>query len=191
MKRVLLAITLALLIPGMLNAATLGVYFDWQPPGQMSYAPAPFSFFDVYLYLHNSGHAFITAIEYQLQTPMDPTHALFQINAVTYPPNHSAELGDPFTGHSITYWPPLDGENPGYNQMCHYVCFTTDPCWNEGGGIADYPLVVGGHPDTGEIRGTFWPDNDIFLIDGLQSTLCPEANAVEEKSWGAIKSLYK
>ena len=193
MKRVLLAITLALLIPGMLNAATLGAYFDWQPPGQMSYSPAAFTYFDVYLYMHNSGVGFITAIEYQLQTPSDPTHVFFGIDMIhiTYPDNMAVTLGDPFTGHSISYWPPLDGANPGYNMMCHMPCFTTDPCVSEGGVLADYPLVIGAHPGSGELRGTYWPGNLFFSIDGLTSILCPEANAVEEKSWGAIKSLYK
>lgn len=178
MKRVLLAITLALLVPGMLNAATMGVYFDWQPPGQMTYSPVPFSPFDVYLYLHNAGYDFVTAVEYQLQTPSDPWHSKFGISAVTYPDNMTISQGDPFAGHSIAYWPPLDGQDPGYNQLCHYVCFTTEPCDS----ISGYQLVVGGHPDTGEIRGTYYPGMEIFTIDGLTSLVCPGTNAVEEKS---------
>ena len=190
MKRVLLAITLALLIPGMLSGQTLGYYFDWQPPGQMAYTPAPFSFFDVYLYLHNSGHDFISAIEYQLVTT-EAIPLLFQISEVSYPANMSAELGDPWIGHAISYWPPLDGLNPGYNEMCHYKCFTTEPCGVAG--LVNFPLVVGPHPDSGEVRGTYWTEGDHFLfdIDGLTSWICPDPTTVEEKSWGAIKSLYK
>lgn len=43
MKKLLLAFATALLIPGMLGAATLGAYFD--TPSTMADSPAPFSFF--------------------------------------------------------------------------------------------------------------------------------------------------
>jgi hypothetical protein len=141
--------------------------------------------------MHNSGQDFVTAIEYQLVTPSDPTHVFLGISAVDYPDNMSVKDGDPFAGHSIAYWPPLDGRTPGYNMMCHYTCFTVEPCWNEGGILADYPIVVAPHPDTGEIRGTFWPGHLFFGLGGMTSTLCPFETATEAKSWGAIKSLYR
>ena len=43
MRKLLLAFATALLIPGMLGAATLDVYFD--APSTMADSPAPFSFF--------------------------------------------------------------------------------------------------------------------------------------------------
>lgn len=191
MKRVLLAITLALLIPGTMNAATMGVYFDYQPPGQMSYTPAPFAYFDMFLYLHNAGVDFITAVEYQLQTPADPSHVFFGIHpTVVYPDNMSVSLGDPFVGHSMSYWPPLDGNSPGYNLMCTIQGVIFEPCYPVGI-LADYPVVIGPNPGSDELRGTFWPDNEFFDIIGLTSILCPVENAVEDTSWGAIKSLYK
>jgi hypothetical protein len=187
MKRVLLTLAVALLIPGMLNAATMGAYFGFGG-SQMAYSPpAPFSFFDVYLYLHNSNY-YVTAVEYQLQTPLDPGHALFAYQGVEYPDNMSVDLGDPFVGHSITYWPPLNGYIPGYNLLATLKdCYITGPC----GSIIDYPLVIGPHPDSGELRGTFTPDHDFFPISGLTSILCPVEFAAEETSWGAIKSLYE
>jgi hypothetical protein len=52
--------------------------------------------------------------------------------------------------------------------------------------------VVGPHPDSGFLRGTFAPENEFFDIIGLTSVLCPEEPvAVEEESWGTIKSMYR
>jgi hypothetical protein len=185
MRKLLLAIATALLIPGMLSAATLGAYFSYAP-ATMAYAPAPFSFFDVYLYLHDAGY-YVTAVEYQLQTPVDPSHALFQIVSVSYPSAKTVTLGDPFSGHSIAYWPPLNGFVPGYNLLVTLQCVTLAPC----GQFTDYPLVLGLHPSSGELRGTFAPDNEFFQIAGLTSVICPEQIGTQEESWGAIKSLYR
>ncbi len=99
MRKLLLAFATALLIPGMLGAATLGAYFE--TPSRMADSPAPFSFFDV------------------------------------------------------------------------------------------YPPMIGPHPDSGEIRGTFAPENELFPIVGLTSIICPELVGTQEESWGAIESLYR
>jgi hypothetical protein len=189
MKRALL-IVLLLLVPATLTAeiATMGIFFDLIPASMADY-PTPFSFFDVYLYMHHADY-YVTAVEYQLQTPSDLTHALYQINSVGYPEYYSVSLGDPFNGHSISYWPPLDGYNPGYNLLCKITGFTTDYCWNEDGPIVEYYLVVGPHPDTGECKGTYWPDNLTFPIVGRTSIICPQDPvAVQEESWGAIKAM--
>jgi hypothetical protein len=167
----------------------MGVYFSYTP-NTMAYSPSPFSFFDAYVYIHQAD-VYFTAIEYQLLTPSDPTHALLQINSVEYPDNMSVQMGDPFAGHSITYWPPSNGYVPGYNLVVKYSLFTTVACWDEGGGLMDYPLVIGPHPDSGELRGTYYPDNLFFPIVGLTSILCPFEYATEETTWGAIKSQYK
>lgn len=187
MKRVLLSLAVALLLPGMLSAATMGAYFSYTP-GAMSASPAVFTTFDVYLFVHNAD-AYVTAVEYQLATPTDPTHVFFAIGAVEYPDNKAVNLGDPFSGHSISYWPPLNGYTPGYNLLCSFPAFLTEPCWNEGGLVSDYLLVIGPHPDSGELRGTYSPDNEFFDIIGLTSLLCPSEIATESSSWGAIKSL--
>jgi hypothetical protein len=185
MRRLLLAFATALLIPGVLSAATVGAFFSSEP-ATMASAPAPFSFFDVYLYLHDAEY-YVTALEYQLQTPVDPSHALFSIVGITYPDNEAVSLGDPFSGHSIAYWPPLNGFVPGYNLLVTLQCVTLAPC----GQLADYPLVIGPDPSSGELRGTFAPDNEFFQITGLTSVICPEQIGTQEESWGAIKSLYR
>jgi hypothetical protein len=169
----------------------MGCYFGF-PPGAVLYSPTAFSFFDVYIYLHNADY-YVTAVEYQLVTPDDPTHVFFSYSAeIVYPDNMSIIDGDPFNGHSIAYWPPLNGYVPGYNMICKLECFTTEDCWDNGGTLADYDLVIGPHPDSGELRGTYHPDMLPFPIFGLTSFLCPqEMVGVEEESWGAIKSLYR
>jgi hypothetical protein len=56
MKRVLLILAFTLLMPGLLSAATtMGCYFALTP-GAMQHYPVPFSFFDVYIYLHNADY---------------------------------------------------------------------------------------------------------------------------------------
>ena len=78
--KVVLLFALALLIPFTLLAgpATMGVYFGFVP-GQMVEWPQPFVFFDVYIYLHNA-NCYVSAVEYQLQTPTDPGHMYFVYN---------------------------------------------------------------------------------------------------------------
>lgn len=190
MKKVLLLLIAALLVPGLLSAQTMGVFFEG--PGQMTYTP-PTPTFEAYLYLHNADY-YVTAIEYFLSTPDDPSHALVMLAGVAYPDNMSVEFGDPFDlvqGHNITYWPPLNGYVPGYNLMAIYTFYKPDPCWDQGGGIMNYRLMVVENPSSGYLRGTWHPDNSIFLITGLTSYLCPFEIGVEEESWGAIKSLFK
>lgn len=152
----------------------------------MGYSPAPFSYFDVFVFLHSADY-YVTAVEYQLLTPQDPTHALMGVVEVTYPDNVAVTLGDPFTGHSIAFWPPLNGFVPGYNLLCVLRCITFAPC----GGISDYPLVLGPNPGSGALQGAYMPDNELFPIQGLTSIVCPEQVATQEESWGAIKSLYR
>ena len=139
-----------------------------------------------YLYIHNADY-YITAIEYQLVTPMDATHSLIMLVGVTYPDNLSVSFGDPFSGNAVAYWPPLNGILSDYNLLATIEFYAPDGCE----GMADYPLVVGPHPDTGELRATYYPDNYYFYPVGLTSILCPVTTGVEEESWGAIKSLYR
>jgi hypothetical protein len=189
---------LAVLVPAMLSAqATVGFYFDFWP-GVMSdwppcYIPELIEW-EAYLYLHNSNLS-VTAVEYALYCPADPNYpnppVQFTISAIDYPELYSIDMGDPFSGHSIAYWPYLNGYSPGYNLLCKYTCRLWSPCWIDGGAIADYPVIVGPHPGSGAIRGTYYPDNKTFPIIGLTSIICPYAIATEESSWGAIKGQFK
>ncbi len=184
MKRVLLTIAMVLLIPGVINAQTMGVYFDG--PGQMAYSPSgAFVLFDAYIYLHEADY-YVTGAEYQLQTPEDPEHTYFSFQSIEYPDNMSVNLGDPWAGHSISYWPPLNGYEPGYNLLLTLKdCYITGPCdWT------DYPIVIGPHPANGGPWIAYTPDNELALVIGYTSILCPVIGTQEE-SWGAIKSMYE
>jgi hypothetical protein len=188
MKRLLLTLFVVLFASTSLMGATMGLYFDlW--PGTMAYRPPepPPSFFDIYLYLHGADY-FVTALEYGLMTPYDPTHSLFVILEIKIADAAVVELGTPWTGHSLAFWPPLNGFDPGYNMICKYKCMALGAC---GANISDYPIVVGPHPESGQLWGTFFPNNETFPIVGLTSTLCPELIGVQSTSWGAIKSLYR
>lgn len=184
MKRALLIMSVMLLLPGVVAAdGTVGVFFDG--PGVMDYCPATGEWFTGYLYMHAAEY-YITGIEYQLLTPMDPTHTMVIMGVPEYPDNSTLQLGDPFTGHTITYWPPLNGYMPGYNLLCTFNFYTV-----AGDGLEEYPLVIGPHPETEELRATYYPNNYYFYPAGLTSLLCPTVTATEEESWGAIKSLYR
>lgn len=188
-KKLLLACAAILLVPGVASAAAVGCYFGFSPD-VMSSSPVPFSFFDVYVFLHGADY-YVTAVEYRLATPLDPTHSFFGITGVTYPDNVTVVLGDPFAGHSLAFWPPMNGFVPGYNLICKLTCVTFASCASDGGVLVDYPLVIGPNPESGEVRGAFAPDNELFPIVGLTSVLCPEQIGTQEESWGAIKSLYR
>ena len=182
MKRVLLTVAVALLIPSILMAApvTVGVYFD----GSLAFTPTggPSTAFKASLYMIQSDY-YVTGVEYALYTPSPE----FVIAGYNYPPNHALALGDAINGHSITYWPPLTGYPDGYDLLVNYECYFTSNCnqWS------NYTIEVGPHPDSGYLRGTYSPNNDFFDIIGLTSFICPEGVAVEDNSWGAIKSMYR
>lgn len=181
MKRVLLTVAVALLIPSILMAApaTVGVYFD----GKLTYTPTGVGHpFVGALYIVQSDY-YMTGLEYKLYTPGYD----FIITGVTYPPNHSLDLGDPMNGHAITYWPPLTGYPDGYDLLVTYDCVVVVPCSQ----ATNYTIEVGPHPDSGFLRGTYAPDNNFFDIIGLTSYICPEGVGTEEESWGAIKSMYR
>jgi len=58
-------------------------------------------------------------------------------------------------------------------------------------GASPKPIVVGPHPQTGDIRAVRWPDNVLFTgIVGMTALVCPGAVPVEETSWGKVKALY-
>ena len=193
MKRALLIFAVALLLPGVLSAqeALIGIYFDVPPleaaPEVIQYYPTGGTTFTGYLYIINAAY-YITGIEYQLTTPMDLTHVEITLIETVLSPS-ALQIGDPFSGHAIAFWPPLNGYRPGYNLMATYTFYTEHDC--NTGAIQDYQMVIGPHPVSGELWGTYSPDNDYFYPVGLTSIICPVETANQEESWGAIKSLYR
>jgi hypothetical protein len=190
MKRFVFVALLALVAPIAAIAAgpaTLGLFFDQYVPSQMSYEPQVETTFKAYLYLINNP-ANVTAIEYQLS--VQGAGSVFIIDKFTMRDN-SIWLGDPLAGQAVAFWPPLDSCPPGFKLVGTFDCVITEPCASQGGSLVDYQIVVGPHPESGELRGTVYPDNDFFPIVGMTSLLCPGLIGTKESSWGAIKSLYQ
>lgn len=160
----------------MAAPATLGVYFS----GLLHTTPTPFVPFNGYLVLVQSDY-FVTAVEYQLLA----SNPNFIITGVSYPANFSIENGSPQAGHSIAYWPPMTGYPDGYDVLATFDCLTLVDC----AAMPNTTLLIGPNPDSGELRGTYSPDNEFLPIIGLTSFVCPDGVGVENKSWGAIKSL--
>jgi hypothetical protein len=187
MKRALLILTVAILFPGIVGAqSTVGVNFV--SPGSIYYSPVDEEMFTAYVYLHNAEY-YITGIEYQLLTPMDPDHSQIMLGEITLPDNASLQIGHPFTGHAIAYWPPLNGFMSAYCLMVSYTFYAPAGCGPED--LQNYPLVIGPHPDSGELQCTYAPDNYSFYPIGMTAIICPVGTSVREGSWGAIKSLYR
>lgn len=176
MKRRLIYVAIATIALCALAAAgahaipTMGIYFSAPGCGEHQFLqPEPFVFFPAYLYICDADH-FVTAVEYQIQTPNDPSHGLFIIVETSLPNRKVLTLGDPFQGHAITFWPPLDGFTDRYNFICAYNCLTLAPCSDPV--MYDYQIVVGPDPRSGHLRGAYYPDHELFDIVGMWSTLC-------------------
>jgi hypothetical protein len=179
-----------LLVPVAVSAAwpaTLGLFFDQYNPSEMTYDPQAIVVFRAYLYLMNA-QVYVTGIEYQLIVPT--ASSVFWLEKMIFPSN-AISIGDPFSGHSLAYWPPLNGYSPGFNLMCTFEFVTDAGCLFHGGLLIDTPLIIGPHPETGRLRGTATPNNDFFPVVGMTSLLCPVYIGTTEVSWGAIKSLYR
>lgn len=144
----------------------MGLYFDGHP----YYRPeGSFVFFEGQLLLHDAD-TLVSAVEYALETPFDPSHSNLILVDVTYPEDFSITLGDPWTGHSISYWPPLDGHLE-YNLLCTFSFLMIQGC--DQVPLYDAPITVGPSPDSGYLRGTSYPGHVLFDIMGETSYLCP------------------
>jgi hypothetical protein len=192
MKRLLIVAMLILIVPasGIAASATLGLYFC----PHMYYFPAgPYEVFEAHLYIVQNEYS-VTGIQYALETPSDPTHSLLVLLGIEYPFNHTVDIGDPWTGHAVTYNPPMDCYPYGYDLMMTYTFMTTVECEQ----MWDYQIYVVGHPDAGlehpvygGLYGTYAPYHEAFDIGGLMSVICPTEVDAKEESWGAIKSMYR
>ena len=185
MKALIIA-ALVLLIPASILAQpTLGIYFTYEP-FNIYYSPDHMGQqFDGYLYGHNID-CYLTGVEFQMVIG----HPSIQFTGFELLPGW-INLGDPLIGMSISGWPPLDGWNPGYNLLAKFKFLAIEFCDCYGGTLANVPIQIIPHPDTGAIMGTCWPDNNLFTFIGLTSMICPTGTATEESSWGAIKSLVE
>jgi hypothetical protein len=197
MKRVLLTVAVALLIPGVLMAQAeppyMGLYYD----GVHSVTPAgfgPFETFKVYLVLVQWHGYYVKGVEFALYTPDDDTYGTprrIVIDNAIMPSNFQISTGNSiWTDMAYTYYPPFTGYPDGFDVLATYECWMTHECYTEN--LWNYRVVVGPNQDSGYLRGTEGPANELFDIRGLTFYLCPEGPiATEEESWGAIKAMYR
>jgi len=203
MKRVLLALTVLLMIPGMLLAdASLGVYFG---SGQLfikeGEVPAYPVWFKGYLYIY-APHK-VRSFQYQLV--MDPCNEYPEdcepeLMSIEYPWNFALELGNPLTGHAVTYNPQLPCNDNGFDLALTFNFRMPDGCTCAD--IPNFEMCIAGapesfaipHPTLGGLYGIYdTPEEDdiAFDIDGLTSTICISETDTNEESWGAVKSMYR
>lgn len=185
MKALTIIAVLLLVVPVAVAAQpTMGIYFTYTPYELYYYPSAPGEIFTGYVYVHNT-NCYLTAAEFMI---VIGAPGVVPSGSFTLLPGW-INLGDPFSGISISGWPPLDGWNPGYNLILTQDFLALDACVEFGGSVVNVPIQIVPHPDTGGIRGTCWPDNYLFDYVGFTSYVCPEGTATENKSWGAIKSM--
>jgi hypothetical protein len=198
MKRVMLTVAVALLIPSILygidNPPTVGVYFEH---GYMTANPTPWVPFRAMLYIVQSDPDTIYSVmgvEYMLEqwqgmTQVPPfTKLQIFVDTEHWPWQYSIDYGGPESptdGHSISYFPALNPLPYGYSHLCTYTFILMEDCVD----ARDLEIRVVANPSSGYLRGTYYPDGDKFPIIGLTSLICPELFATEEESWGAIKSM--
>jgi hypothetical protein len=188
MKRFGIA-ALLLLVPALaFGTPSLGMYFSYDPtnPGQMHYSPMIGEAFSGFIYAHHWG-CFLTAAEFMVEIPSGPmVYTGFEL-----PSEDHINLGDPVNGIAISWFPPApETAEVDYYLVCTVNFFAFENCAPEGP-VSDFPIQIVPHPDSAGIFGTCWPDNYIFSFVGHRSILCPEQFSTENKSWGAIKALYR
>ena len=123
------------------------------------------------------------AIEYQITYPSGLIFLSDQKNA------GSLKIGASPSGISFSY--PIPGDA--------YVPFQTQQVfvqWNCSGNprvcpLPDDQIIVGPHPDSGELAALSYPALTKVLGIGMTSTVCPVTVSAKETTWGAVKSLYK
>jgi hypothetical protein len=188
MRAALIAIMVLLLPAALLASQTMGIWFDYR--AGMVYDPAPHESFVGYVYADNAG-CYLNAVEFGV-SPLPA--GIFYDGFVV--PEGSLVIGDPVqgvlgvVGVSITYFPPLNGYFPGYNELCK-LYFTAEEDWCvPTGTIVDFPLAIVPHAETGLIQGSCFPEGNLINFTGVTSVFCPCQIGVKTTSWGAIKNLF-
>ncbi|MGD1047655.1 MAG: hypothetical protein ABR899_02745 [Candidatus Krumholzibacteriaceae bacterium] len=176
MRATFIAMLVLLLPAAVLANPTMGIDFGG---GHYFYTPTAFVAFDAYV-VANNAQCYIDASEFEVCYPAGIIQTGFDV------PAGSLNLGDPDTGVSITYWPPMDGWNPGWNLLCTLHLMAIVPCDQQ----TDAHISIYPHHETGLDQVSCWPDNNLICLDPLTSIICPSQIAVQSKSWGSIKSLF-
>jgi hypothetical protein len=153
----------------------------------MYYSPAPFEPMTAYVYGH-ALNCFTSGIEFGIQLPPGIIMTGWSV------PEGSLTIGDPLAGLAVTYFPPLNGFDPGYNLLAkvELLALPDGACLWYGGTIVNAPLRVVADPTSGAAtpRQACYPDMYLVDVIGLTSLICPQMIETDLTSWGAIKSLF-
>ena len=182
MRAAMIAMLILLLPAALFAGPSMGVYFTYTP-AQMHYSPVQFEEFNGYIFAQGAEGCLLTGVEFRVQMPSGISIDSFTVA------DGGLSMGSPASGISVAFWPPLDGSYPGYNLIGTLHLFASRGCVGTNP-IKDAPMRILAHPESGHIYGSCLPDNELFDFAGLTSIICPELVGTEDKSWGAIKSLF-
>lgn len=166
-------------MPLMAQTPNVQVFFDNGysqaekpcPPG------TPGTVMDTLYVVAQNFNMFINAMEFQVSLPP-------QLSWVADIPTTSIAIGNTQTGVAYTWSLPQDGFVP-FEVLTMLVFWQCNSCLNN----QNAPIVVQGHPVSGLVRASRWPDN--VLVNGVgQTSLICSTVPVEETTWGQVKSLY-
>jgi hypothetical protein len=187
MKRLVIA-ALLLLVPTLVfGTPSLGMYFckGGMNAGQMHARQCPGMEYEGYIYAHHWG-CDLTAAEFLVEIP---SYGIIY-TGFYLPGDNYLNIGDPLGGIAVTWYPPaLAGEE--FHLILTMTFYPLVGCWDMCGDYADMPIRILPHPDSQGIFGTCHPAQELFEFVGHTSIICPAEFAVENKSWGAIKAMYK
>ncbi|UCF04633.1 MAG: hypothetical protein JSV33_11975 [bacterium] len=190
MRFILITVLVVMLPAALLGGPVLGVYFTYTPE-QGHYDPSIGEAFNAYIYVH-TWDCMLASVEFAIEVD----HPSIIYNGFTIPEGW-LNLGDPLSGVSITWFPPISDFEETHLLVCTVHYFSTDTCIYLGGSMLDLPVEVLPHPDGGGagggvyVVGACWPEYDIIQFEPRSGIICPDWIATEEMSWGAIKSLVE
>jgi hypothetical protein len=127
-------------------------------------------------------NTFVSAVDYQVQLPPS---LLYSSESYPVVPGGSLNIGDSFNGNAISYGFPRNGFDPMLLTTITTLWTGQCDCGTPG------PIVVGGYPGKTAPSVVSWPSFTEFGSVGMTSLICPGPVAVEEKTWGGIKALYR
>jgi hypothetical protein len=129
----------------------------------------------------NNANAWVSAVEFTLSLPasMLYTGDIHQ--------NGALNLGISPTGVAIS-WPLPQSAFGALLVMQAQFFWMCDGCSNiaHQNGLVD----ILAFPSSGQIRAVDWPNGNVITLVGAPALVCPTGVPVQDKTWGAIKSLY-
>lgn len=190
MKRAL-AVVLAAAFIGLLAGGAVAqvayyqVYFDsnWSQTSAAGCGTVG-AYQNLYLVGHNI-NAYISAADFSVQFPP----AMLFIADTPYAPDgpNDIAIGDAQSGEAVGWNLPQSGFSPLLLTTI-IVQWTSQCSCSAPSSIVVGPYTGGSYPTPSYIR---WPDYVQFPAVGMTSLVCPGPVAVQSKTWGSVKALYR